>query len=78
MWKRIKYIYENHKKEFFTDYDLLTYPYFSWTQYFQGLLPGIGLQLTMFMLSVENLSNEEQKKRWLPGIKNVDFLGCYA
>ena len=32
----------------------------------------------MFMLSVENLSNEEQKARWLPQIRNIDILGCYA
>ena len=32
----------------------------------------------MFWLSVENLANEEQKARWMPGIRNIDFLGCYA
>ena len=29
-------------------------------------------------MSIENLSNEEQKARWLPKIQNVDMLGCYA
>jgi len=32
----------------------------------------------MFRMSIENLSNEEQRARWLPKIKNVDILGCYA
>lgn len=32
----------------------------------------------MFRMSIENLSNEEQKARWLPKIQNVDMLGCYA
>ena len=41
-------------------------------------MPGIGLTVTMFRLSVENLANEEQRARWLPRIKNVDILGCYA
>jgi len=53
-------------------------PYVDWQQYFQGLLPGIGLQVTMFRLSVENLANEEQKARWMPQITNIDMIGCYA
>lgn len=32
----------------------------------------------MFRVSVENLANEEQRARWLPLIKNLDILGCYA
>jgi hypothetical protein len=59
LWRRVKFIYENHGQRFFKNFDLWDYPYFSWPGYFQGLLPGIGLQVTMFMLSVENLSNEE-------------------
>ena len=53
-------------------------PYIDWANYFQGQLPGIGLTVSMFRLSVENLSNEEQKARWLPLIQNLDILGCYA
>lgn len=32
----------------------------------------------MFRISVDNLANEEQRARWLPLIKNLDILGCYA
>lgn len=71
-------MYENHGQKLFKEHQLLKYPYYQWTHYFQGLLPGIGLQISMFWLSVENLSNEEQKARWMPGIRNIDFLGCYA
>ena len=57
---------------------MIAQPYITWVDYFQGLLPGIGLTVSMFRVSVENLANEEQKSRWLPLIKNVDILGCYA
>ena len=32
----------------------------------------------MYWLSVENLANEEQKARWMPEIRQVNHLGCYA
>lgn len=41
-------------------------------------MPGIGLTISMFRLSVENLSNEEQKAYWMPKIRNLDLFGCYA
>jgi len=30
-----------------------------WIGYFQGLMPGLGLTVSMFRLSVENLANAE-------------------
>ena len=41
-------------------------------------MPGIGLTLSMFRLSVENFGNAEQIATWLPKIKNLDILGAYA
>ena len=41
-------------------------------------MPGVGLTISMFRVSVENLASEEQKARWLPMIQNLDILGCYA
>ena len=32
----------------------------------------------MYALSVENLANEEQKAVWMPQIRQVNHLGCYA
>lgn len=49
-----------------------------WGFYFQGLLPGLGLHTSMFWLSVENLANEEQKAFWMPQLRKVNILGCYA
>ena len=49
-----------------------------WVNLFQGLLPGVGLHYTMFQMSVMNLSSEDQKKRWMPDIRNHKILGCYA
>ena len=41
-------------------------------------MPGIGLTFTMFAMTVENLGNAEQRDKWMPMIKNLDILGCYA
>lgn len=38
---------------------MIAQPYITWVDYFQGLLPGIGLTVSMFRVSVENLANEE-------------------
>lgn len=32
----------------------------------------------MFTLSFEIFASEEQKKHWLPKIKNLDIIGAYA
>ena len=67
LWKRINVLYQKHKKRCFED-TLFDAPYTDWNGYFQGLLPGIGLTITMFRLSVANLANEEQIARWMPRI----------
>lgn len=70
-------MYKKHKELFFVR-PMIAAPYTDWQHLFQGLLPGIGLTITMFRLSVENLSSPEQKAKWLPMIQNLDILGCYA
>ena len=65
LWRRISVLYKKHKQEFFVK-PYISPPYVDFFFYFQGLLPGIGLQQTMFRTSIENLANEEQKARWLP------------
>ena len=32
----------------------------------------------MYWLSVANLADEEQKAKWMPEIRQVNHLGCYA
>lgn len=77
LWKRINVLYKKHGERFFKK-PAIAPPYTDWSGYFQGLLPGIGLTISMFRLSVENLANEEQRAKWLPMIQNLDILGCYA
>ena len=67
LWERINVLYKRHKKEFFED-AFCQPPYIDWNAYIQGLLPGVGLTVSMFRISVENLSNAEQKAYWLPKI----------
>ena len=38
----------------------------------------MGLTVTMFKVSVENLASPEQKAVWMPQISNLNILGCYA
>ena len=78
LWRRNKVIYEQYGKECFKEFQILEYPYIQWNMYFQGLLPGFGLHTSMFWLSVENLANEEQKAYWMPQLRQVNILGCYA
>lgn len=37
-----------------------------------------GVHLLMFYVCVKSMASEEQIKEWLPKIKNLDILGCYA
>ena len=69
LWKRNKVVFENWGAELFKDYDILKYPYNKWENYFQAPLPGFGLHVTMYWLSVANLANEEQKAYWMPQIR---------
>ena len=32
----------------------------------------------MFFLAIEQLGDDEQVKKWLPQIRNLKMLGCYA
>ena len=59
LWKRINVLYQNFKEDYFVK-PMIAPPYNDWVGYFQGLLPGIGLNISMFRVSVENLANEEQ------------------
>jgi len=58
-------MYKKHKERFFVK-PFITAPFVDWSGYFQGLLPGVGLTVSMFRMSIENLGNAEQVAKWLP------------
>ena len=70
-------MYENFQEDYFIKQGIGP-PYVDWIAYFQGLMPGIGLTVSMFRVSVENLASQEQKAKWLPEIQNLNLFGCYA
>jgi len=37
-----------------------------------------GLTYSMFYLAIENLGDDEQAKKWMPLIRDLKMLGCYA
>ncbi|AWB81641.1 hypothetical protein C3B44_04070 [Corynebacterium yudongzhengii] len=37
-----------------------------------------GVQSGLFGGAILNLGNDEQRRRWLPGVMNLDILGCYG
>jgi hypothetical protein len=43
----------------------------------QGLSP-LGLQYTMFYMSMDKFCNEEQHKKWMPLVQQMRIWGCYA
>ena len=56
LWKRINVLYTKHKEEVFVK-GMIQPPYVDWIAYFQGLMPGVGLTISMFRVSVENLAS---------------------
>ena len=76
LWKRLKVAYEKHR-DFFFERSVFAPPHVELGNYFQSSLP-LTLHMTMFRLSIENLANEEQTAYWMPKIKNIDIIGCYA
>ena len=78
LWRRNKVLIEQHGAELFKNFQPMAYPYLIYQNYFQGLLPGLGLHSSMYWLSLENLADEEQKAKWMPQVRQVNHLGCYA
>ena len=63
LWKRINVLYERYNERFFIQsaFD----GFCDWPAILQGHIP-LGLHVSMFRLSVENLASEEQRAKWLP------------
>lgn len=66
LWKRIHVLMQKHPE--LIRKNIMTPPVVDFMGYFQGLMPGLGLTVSMFRLSVENFGNDEQKAMWLPMI----------
>ena len=72
--KKLHHIYFNLDRDFYFKENHLAY---NWYYQHQNQIP-IGLHLTMFYESVKNLGDDDQVKKWVPLIKNLDILGCYG
>lgn len=80
LFRRVKFIYEHPVlgKRYFSGFEPLAYPYKPWLHYFQSPLPGLGLNFSMFIMTVQIMANAEQRARWMHQIKSCDIFGCYA
>jgi len=65
LWRRIRFVH-THYPELYLNDNLMQYPYTHWIDYFQGLLPGVGLNYSMFTSIIQVLANKEQLAHWMP------------
>eukprot|EP00347_Sterkiella_histriomuscorum_P006528 403352422 len=75
LMKKARRVYEINRKKYYHDYEV---GYFQWFYImFKGIFP-LGLSMTMFMTCIESLADDEQRNKWLPLIKDIKIIGCYA
>lgn len=77
LWRRIRFVHQNYPELFLND-KIYEYPYHSWFEYIQGLMPGVGLNYSMFTSVIHVMGNEEQRAYWEPLLQSHKILGCYA
>ncbi|CDW75768.1 acyl-coenzyme a oxidase [Stylonychia lemnae] len=68
-------MYEIDRKEYFHDVEN---GFIAW---YNAILKGVysfGLNFTMFMTCIESLADDEQRNQWLPKLKDLKMIGCYA
>lgn len=63
LWRRIRFLH-THYPEIYLNDKIYEYPYHSWMDYMQGLMPGIGLNYSMFTSIINVMANKEQKAHW--------------
>jgi len=51
---------------------------YTMADYLMDEMSPYALQSTMFLTSVREQSNEEQKAYWVPKVENFDIIGCYG
>ena len=72
--KKLRRAWELKKNEWFINYNP-KYPL--WSNYLLGQNMS-ALNQSMFLISLENICDEEQKKKWIPLMRNFRICGCYA
>ena len=75
-WKRVKLVNEV-AGEWITNASALGKNFVGWAAGLQNGSP-IALHSSMFTNSMDFLTSEEQRKKYLPLCDNLNILGCYA
>lgn len=73
-WERLNFCYKLNAKKYF--YDVEPGP-FSWSYLHLGVNP-LFLHYQMFYTSIERLASDEQIAKWMPKVKSLQMVGCYA
>jgi acyl-CoA oxidase len=72
-------MYRLDKRKYFDDFNPVNPPEFNWwPDIWQLLMPGVGLNLSMGLLSLMYLSNDEQKEKWVPMCRTQKWWVCYG
>jgi len=78
-WKRINFLAGLDRKRYFdeTETDSYSTSMRWWGMYHLGM-PPMFYSLTMFYNTILSLGNEQQQKEYLPRVKSMNMIGCYA
>jgi hypothetical protein len=74
-WKRNNMVAKIDRKRYFDECAGDRYGY--WAYMHVGHNP-LSAHLGMFHKCIEFLASDEQSKKWLPRVKSLNILGCYA
>ena len=74
-WERVNTFASIDKKRYFDECEHEDHG--AW-EYLHISASPLTVHNSMFYWSVEFLANEQQRETWLPRIKALNYLGCYA
>ena len=74
-WRRHNKLATIDRDRYFDKANDLSYGY--WSALHIGTSP-LWMHMSMFFTSIDILSSEEQREKWLPRVKALNILGCYA
>jgi acyl-CoA oxidase len=78
MWmKKLRHIWDRSPESRMMYFQKGNHPQYAWNFAHHGQSM-IGLHVTMFRQTVDQFSDEEQAKTWVPLTRNFDIHGCYA
>jgi len=72
--KKFKRAWDLNSKSWFIDHHPSGQRY---NEHVLGKTPD-ALNMTMFLLTLTNMCDDEQAKKWLPMVRNFRWMGCYA